>query len=686
MINAKILVVDDDERSRTLVSYWLQKIGYIVETAESGLQTFKILADTNVLPDLILLDIMMPEMDGYEVCARLQESAKIAFIPVIFFTALESEKDKTKAFLSGGSDFLSKTASKDEFLKKIEQHLDISKRWKNLKSLKKNEISPNFSRFKIYLESSFKIDKQKLESIDFPNVYSLQIDAKELAQLMAEFSHRDYIDRFKLDDVELGELPRRFCEANLVLPLKNFKLKNYVISNPFDVELINLLEKQTKGQNFQILITEPSNIKNVFLNKENIEIIGQKDDTDQVINNENENDYGGDSIIISIVDSILRNSVLMHASDIHIEPKEKKYILRLRVDGDMIDFEDFALNKKIAIQIISRLKILGKMNISEKRKPQDGAFKRNIDGKSLKFRISSAPTYNGETIVIRIIDQTSKPLKLEELGMTEEQSKQVIEFAKMPNKMILIVGVTGSGKSTTVRSILEYASDDTRCMITVEDPVEGIIPQAVQLEVNEEADATWKSILRAVMRQDPDVISIGEIRDESSAEIGVEAASTGHLVISTLHASSAADAIRRLEDLKVSRTAISIALRSVIAQTLCKKLCSCKIIESVNEEEHHILSQYGGESVDKLAKPLGCAKCKFTGYKGRVGIYEVLYFNETISKMVRENLSIPEIRNFFKNNGGSLISDNALKKVKDFTCSLENVLGVLIGEKNFNFV
>ena len=687
-----IMVADDDAHIRRLVSLRLSKAGYHVQSAATGMDAFKIIAGDH-LPDLIILDVMMPEMDGYEVCGRLKESPKVGPIPIVFFTSLETEKDRAKAFLAGGTDFISKTAPEQVFLKKIRHHIDLADRWQGMKGGLKPRRFYDLSQFKVFLRqaSELDLDDNTLKRLTSSTIYDCCSNQAELAKVIARFTQNTYMGNVEMDQIALGELSASFCQTNSVIPLKQdvHGGKAFLISNPFDMEMVGQLERLGREQNIVLFIAEPEVIKNVFIRQKEIKIMAltvEPEDEEDAFDTE-EDTAPPDSIIIGIVDMILRRAINLNVSDIHIEPKEGKYIVRFRVDGSMVNFPEFSMTLCIGNRVLSRFKILGKMNISERRVPQDGVFRRHIDGKKMKFRLSTGPAFNGETMVIRLIDQTAKPPELTRLGMGKAQAEQLITFAEMPDKMILLVGVTGSGKSTTIRATLEHASDERRCVLSIENPVEGVIPHAVQLEINEKAGATWEKLLRAMMRQDPDVIVIGEIRDRISASIAVEASLTGHLVISTLHSAGGAEAIRRLEDLGISRKSMSDAIRCVVAQTLCRRLCPfCKKIETATSEMQEKMRLFSDEIIMEVGTPVGCRRCRHTGYSGRTGIYEVLYFDETIRKMIRDNVPVAEIKHYFRENGGTVISHNAVQKVKSLECSPHDIWGILLKEKDVGFV
>ena len=350
---------------------------------------------------------------------------------------------------------------------------------------------------------------------------------------------------------------------------------------------------------------------------------------------------------VRLVDSIIKEAIPYRASDIHIEPFEKRVRVRYRIDGDLQERAEFPIESYPAI--CARLKILSGMNIAERRIPQDGRINMRIGGKEYDFRVSDLPTVYGEKFVIRILDKTSFHFSRRDLGFTPEENLVIDKMLMRPHGIILLTGPTGCGKSTTLYSFLKEVNDPTVNIITVEDPVEYTMVGINQTQVNAKANMTFAAALRSILRQDPDIIMIGEIRDEETAEIAVRAAITGHLVFSTLHTNDAPGAITRLEDMGVPDYLIADALAGVIAQRLVKRLCpACKKRGKVNATEMEIL---GLEEPISIFRPQGCQFCNNTGYKGRVGIHEIMFMNESMKNEVTRSKSLEVLREMSLKNG-----------------------------------
>lgn len=350
---------------------------------------------------------------------------------------------------------------------------------------------------------------------------------------------------------------------------------------------------------------------------------------------------------VRLVDSIVKEAIPYRASDIHIEPFEKKVRVRYRIDGDLQERAEFPIESYAAI--CARIKILSGMNIAERRVPQDGRINMIVGGKEYDFRVSSLPTVYGEKFVIRILDKTSFHFNREDLGFTPDENAVIDKMLMRPHGIILLTGPTGCGKSTTLYSFLKEVNSTDVNIVTVEDPVEYTMQGVNQTQVNPKADMTFARALRSILRQDPDIIMIGEIRDEETAEIAVRAAITGHLVFSTLHTNDAPGAITRLEDMGVQDYLVADALVGVIAQRLVKRLCpACKKRGKTNAKEMEVL---GINEPVSIFRPQGCQFCNNTGYKGRIAIHEIMFMNEHMKNEVTKNKNLESLREIAQKNG-----------------------------------
>lgn len=392
---------------------------------------------------------------------------------------------------------------------------------------------------------------------------------------------------------------------------------------------------------------------------------------DGVIGPETEDDVINNPFV-RLVDSIIRDSITHNASDIHIEPFETAVKVRHRIDGDLQFKLRFPIEYYPAFS--ARLKIISGINITEHRIPQDGRIGMRVNGKDYDLRVSTLPTVFGEKFVIRILDKTSFTFSRSELGFEKEENEVIDKFLAHAYGIILLTGPTGSGKSTTLYSFLREVNKPNVNIITVEDPVEYMLEGVNQVQINLKADLTFSSALRSMVRQDPDVIMIGEIRDEDTAEIAVRAAITGHLVFSTLHTNDAPGAIIRLEDMGVSDYLLADALVGVISQRLVKKLCpNCRKKKKTNKSEMQIL---GIEEPIYIFTPQGCKNCNETGYKGRVSVHEIMYMNDNLRTAITSKKSLKEIRSIALESGMVTLWDNCKKLVMKGTTDIAELMGL----------
>ena len=388
-----------------------------------------------------------------------------------------------------------------------------------------------------------------------------------------------------------------------------------------------------------------------------------------------EYDYQNEPIV-DIVNEMLVDASKKRASDIHMDPTPDVLNVRIRVDGELILYAKVpAAVKK---NLVTRVKIISGMNITESRVPQDGAIKMTVDGKDLDFRVSTFPIVYGEKVVIRLLDYSATQASLDSLGFSEENLSKLKEAMNKPNGIILVTGATGSGKSTTVYSMLQSLNRVERNIITVEDPVEMKIAGINQVQTMSEIGLTFASALRSILRQDPDIIMIGEIRDNETARIAVRASITGHLVLSTIHTNNSLTTIERLVDMDVERYLLGSALEAIVSQRLCKKLCpKCRRPRKTTDYEKRVMKEALKIDIDSIYEPVGCDEC-YKGYKGRIALQEVLVLNQEIRDAIVNNATKEELRSLIYNNGHTLkLLDDGLIKVINGLTSFEEVLRVI---------
>ena len=392
-------------------------------------------------------------------------------------------------------------------------------------------------------------------------------------------------------------------------------------------------------------------------------------------------DENDEAPIIRLVSSLLFEAQNSRASDIHIEPLEKTLRVRLRIDGSLQEIK--SPPKKLQGAIISRLKIMtGSMSIAEKRVPQDGRIQMKVGDKTVDLRVSTVPTVHGESIVMRILDKSSLMLGLPELGFLSDDQALFERLVQLPDGIILVTGPTGSGKTTTLYACLNYMNRTDRKIITVEEPVEYQMTGINQVQVNTEIGMTFPAALRAMLRQAPNIIMLGEIRDKETAQIAINASLTGHLVLSTLHTNDAPGAVARLVDIGVPPFLVSSSVRAVMAQRLVRKLCT-------NCKEPGELSEYEARSLNldpaQLAKatpmkPVGCEKCRGKGFRGRLGIFEILVADDEIRQMINHNATTLQLRHRVRELGMRTLREDGIRKVLAGMTTAEEVISSTMGD------
>ncbi len=490
----------------------------------------------------------------------------------------------------------------------------------------------------------------------------------------------------KICDAKMFEiLPREFLEEHIVLPLfKVHDVLTVAVSEPTNVFLIDEIER-ISGCKVQIVCATAKDIKgtlqtylpaaNVFVIDDIIDEEGLEDFT--LIENiaqdiSNLEEVAGQSPVVKLVNYLLYNAVRENASDIHIEPDDKKLRVRYRVDGRL--YEKMRPPHQMHSAIVSRIKIMADLDIAQRRLPQDGGIHVISGGRPIDLRVSVMPGNFGEKVVIRVIDPHKVLFSLESLGFTFENLRRFREVIQSPNGIVLVTGPTGSGKNTTLYAALCEINSEEINICTVEDPVECNISGVNQFQVSTAAGFEFSTALRSLLRQDPDIIMVGEIRDESTANIAVQAALTGHLVLSTLHTNDAPGAVTRLLDLKVAPYLVSASLIGVLAQRLVRKICAnCKTEYEPARNIRKVFKQLCGEE-GPFYRGVGCKKCRNTGYAGRIAIHELFVPDDEINEMINERVSTKKLRAKVLEKGMIPLQMDGIEKVKAGIISLEEVL------------
>jgi type IV pilus assembly protein PilB len=386
-----------------------------------------------------------------------------------------------------------------------------------------------------------------------------------------------------------------------------------------------------------------------------------------------------DAPIVKLVNAIMTQAVGDRASDVHLEPAEHNVRIRFRVDGVLHEPMPPA-PKSIQGGLISRLKVMADLNIAERRVPQDGRISMKVGGRALDLRVATLPTVYGEKVVIRVLDKSNALLRLEDLGFLENAYDRFSESFRKPYGAILVTGPTGSGKSTTMYSTLNILNEESKNIITVEDPVEYRLAGVNQMQVNPKAGLTFASALRSILRADPDIVLIGEIRDKETATIAIEAALTGHLVLSSLHTNDAPSAISRLVEMEVETFLVASAIDAIVAQRLARKLCErCNVRYKPEQAELQAAGfpEWLWPEIPELRKSQGCPACANTGYRGRIGLYEVMQMSEEIERLTVERASADAIRTVAVQQGMMTLRDDGLEKARMGITTLDEVARVV---------
>lgn len=467
---------------------------------------------------------------------------------------------------------------------------------------------------------------------------------------------------YPIDEALTKLVPKDFARSNLLIPIKEENNRLTVAMNdPLDFYSIEEIELST-GYNLS-------------------PVLASKDDILQTINRI----YGAeefdlkqlgreDSPAVRVLDQLLISGVTMHASDIHIDPYENDIVIRFRVDG--ILHTDRNLPKALMSSLAARVKIMAGLNIMETRLPQDGRIGTTISGDPVNLRVSTLPTVFGEKIVIRILEMSNIFNSVKNIGLQEDTLAQYEKLIRSPSGLILLTGPTGSGKSSTLYGSVNELNSAAVNIITVEDPVEYQLYGINQVQVNTDIGLTFAGGLRSILRQDPNIIMVGEIRDSETAQISIRAALTGHLVFSTLHTNSAIDAIPRLYDMGIEPYLVISSLRGVMAQRLVKKICKdCAETHPANHAERKVF-QKRGMDIEQLTVGTGCNACRQTGYRGRMAIHELIVITEDIKHLLMENATMTQLEDHLKQTGVRFLLDDGLEKVKQGDTTIDEVLRV----------
>ncbi len=449
------------------------------------------------------------------------------------------------------------------------------------------------------------------------------------------------------------------------------------LSDPMGYDAIDSLRYVLHGRDVQAVVAPREEVDTARAKLYATEEAADVQSRDEIDAGEDAN--GDDAPVIKLATLIITNAIRMKASDIHIEPMKKEFRVRYRIDGALRKMD--SPPKRLQSAIISRLKIMSKMKISEKRIPQDGRIQITVNGKDLDLRVSSVPTNHGESIVMRILDKSNLSLGLPQLGFLSDDQTTFERLIKLPDGVVLVTGPTGSGKTTTLYACLGQINTPDKKIITVEDPVEYQMSGINQVQVNKDVGLDFSAALRSILRQAPNIVMIGEIRDNETADIAMEAALTGHLVFSTLHTNDAPSAVTRLLDIGVKPFLVASALRAAMAQRLVRAICeNCREEYTPSEREMKMLGAISKTMPEHVYHGAGCDKCGRSGYKGRKGIFEIFKVDDTIQRLIFDHAPATILRERAREMGMRTLREDGMLKVASGMTSLQEILRVTMGD------
>ena len=491
-----------------------------------------------------------------------------------------------------------------------------------------------------------------------------------------------HIDADAINPDVVKEFPQEIAKKYGVVPVVASESSVTVaLLDPMGYDAVDSLRYVLQGKDVEAVLSPIGEVKAAMEKlyaSQGADSVSTRDEVSGI-----EEATGDDAPVVKLATLIITNAIKMKASDIHIEPMEKEFRVRYRVDGALRKMD--SPPKRLQGALISRFKIMSKMKISEKRIPQDGRIQITVGGKDLDLRVSSVPTNHGESIVMRILDKSNLSLGLPQLGFLSDDQTTFERLIKLPDGVVLVTGPTGSGKTTTLYACLGQINTPDKKLITVEDPVEYQMSGINQVQVNKDVGLDFSSALRSILRQAPNIVMIGEIRDAETADIAMEAALTGHLVFSTLHTNDAPSAVTRLLDIGVKPFLVASALRAAMAQRLVRAICeNCK--ESYKPTEREIrmltgLSQGSNATIpEQMYHGAGCDRCGKTGYKGRKGIFEIFKVDDTIQRLIFDHAPATLLRQRAREMGMRTLREDGMLKVASGMTSLAEVLRVTMGD------
>ncbi len=714
----RILLVDDEPNILRALKRIFHQENYIIETASNGQEALEVLEQHPC--QVLISDFQMPVMNGGELMRRTK---KLYPDMIRIMLTGHADADAVMAAVKEGAvyKFILKPWNGNDLRVTVglalEQY-DLRQRNRKLESINREHhrdietlaklAVTNRSQLAIMLHKRNLLSDNQLQEIykvqQSKQCSALQIildrhwvEEKAIRNILKQelMIEEVSLKEFHVDPGVLALIPRKICETHLVLPLKQQgKSLMLVMADPMDKGLIEDL-RFSIGLNIETVMSDVKQIRQKLTEvygDQQVEfsdletLVGEGDPIDgiEVIIDDDDEELTIEELLhesdeppaIRLANVIILEAVRLGASDIHIHPRTKNVIVRYRIDGILSD--KIQIPHSMHLSLVSRIKIMAELDITERRKPQDGRIKVKTPMRIIDLRISSLPTINGEKIVLRILDRNATIQSIDELGLAPEILNQLNLVNKLPQGIILATGPTGSGKTTTLYSLLQHDATPDKNYLTIEDPVEYYLDMAGQVMIKERVGLGFAEVLRAMLRQDPDVILLGEIRDGETAEVAFHAALTGHIVLSTLHTNSAIATIARLLDLGLKPFVLSSALSAIIAQRLVRRICkNCKVEYQPTTETLASLGPEFQSSDMVYYHGEGCGDCNQTGFSGRVGLYELLVPGEELKQQIAAAANVGLLTQVAERQGmHTLIKDARLKVEQGLTCP-EEVLRIL---------
>ncbi|MDQ0159813.1 type IV pilus assembly protein PilB [Alkalibacillus salilacus] len=515
---------------------------------------------------------------------------------------------------------------------------------------------------------------QKLGDRLIQESYITELQLIEVLQQQLDISH-ERLNNYPFDRSILNLVPKQFAIDNNVIPLKRDGNRLYIATaDPLDYFVINNLRLQT-GFKIEPVIAIKDEIRQSIMKMYEREDF--TDEFDEEAPKEHRQDLSLEeesSPVVKLMNQLIQQAVVEGASDIHVDPQEEQVVVRLRVDGALRN-EQF-LAKSVQSSLTTRIKIMANLDITQQKIPQDGRIKRLVEGRDVDLRVSTLPTIFGEKVVIRVLDTMSVSNRMDQIGFEPDNLNKFRTMIEKPYGIVLLTGPTGSGKTSTMYAALTHLNEEESNLITLEDPVEYELEGVNQIQVNSNAGLTFASGLRSLLRQDPDIIMVGEIRDGETANMAVRASITGHLVLSTLHTNDSTGAINRLVNMDVEMFLVGTSVNGIVAQRLVRTICEdCETTRPISQLERDVFNRYGID-LDEVKKGSGCATCNNTGYRGRTAIHEVLLIDEAIREAILDGKTKIEIERIAKQQGFTRLFEDGLRKVERGETTLEEVYRV----------